>query len=216
MAEARLVLNHAALLASGEIRKALWASRALESKKAIAVNSGIACEHFVHLLAAHAFHRITPKAFYFSDDTHPNSLPVCGYFTNCPCQAKGSSMELNQVTLPATDVEASVSFYQKMGFELVVHSPHYARFKSTIGGATFSVHAMDALKEPSKTVLYFECPALDQQVATLKAKGLEFTQEPRDEPWLWREARLTDPAGNIICLYHAGENRLNPPWRVKN
>ena len=32
--------------------------------------------------------------------------------------------------------------------------------------------------------------------------------------WLWREARLVDPSGNVICLYHAGENRLNPPWRV--
>ena len=26
---------------------------------------------------------------------------------------------------------------------------------------------------------------------------------------------LRDPAGNLIALYHAGENRLNPPWRVK-
>ena len=27
---------------------------------------------------------------------------------------------------------------------------------------------------------------------------------------------LRDPAGNRITLYHAGENRLNPPWRVKD
>ena len=25
---------------------------------------------------------------------------------------------------------------------------------------------------------------------------------------------LRDPAGNAICLYHAGENRRFPPWRV--
>jgi catechol 2,3-dioxygenase-like lactoylglutathione lyase family enzyme len=124
-------------------------------------------------------------------------------------------MELNQVTLPATDVAASVAFYKKMGFEIIVDSPHYARFKSVVGEATFSVHATDALGEASKTVVYFECAALDEQVTGLKAKGIQFTQEPRDEPWLWREARLLDPAGNVICLYHAGENRLNPPWRVK-
>jgi hydroxymethylpyrimidine/phosphomethylpyrimidine kinase len=63
-------------------------------------------------------------------------------------------------------------------------------------------------------VIYLECDRLDEQVAELQAAGLSFDQEPRDEPWLWREARLRDPAGNVICLYRAGENRLNPPWRV--
>ncbi len=124
-------------------------------------------------------------------------------------------MELNQVTLPAVDVAASVAFYRKMGFELIVEAPHYARFMSAVGNVTFSVHAVDAMVEPSKTIVYFECSSLDQQVDALKSSGLHFAQDPRDEPWLWREARLVDPAGNIICLYHAGENRLNPPWRVK-
>ena len=124
-------------------------------------------------------------------------------------------MELNQVTLPATDVAASVAFYQRMGFELIVDSPHYARFKATVGDATFSLHAVDVLVAPSPTVAYFECAELDQQVAVLQARGFQFTQEPRDESWLWREARLVDPSGNVICLYHAGENRLNPPWRVR-
>ena len=124
-------------------------------------------------------------------------------------------MELNQVTLPAIDVATSVAFYKKMGFDIIVDSPHYARFKSAVGEATFSVHAVDANGEPSRTIVYFECSSLDEQVAALQARGIQFTQEPRDEPWLWREARLLDPAGNIICLYHAGENRLNPPWRVK-
>jgi catechol 2,3-dioxygenase-like lactoylglutathione lyase family enzyme len=123
-------------------------------------------------------------------------------------------MELNQVTLPATDVAASLAFYLKMGFELIVDSPHYARFRSTAGNATFSVHAVDAMAESSKTIVYFECSSLDEQVAALQARGVQFAQEPRDERWLWREARLVDPSGNVICLYHAGENRLNPPWRV--
>jgi catechol 2,3-dioxygenase-like lactoylglutathione lyase family enzyme len=124
-------------------------------------------------------------------------------------------MELNQVTLPAVDVAASVAFYRKMGFELIVDSPHYARFKATVGDATFSVHAVDRVSESSQTTIYFECAALDEQVASLEAKGIQFTHGPRDERWLWREARLLDPAGNVICLYYAGENRLNPPWRVK-
>jgi len=123
-------------------------------------------------------------------------------------------MELNQVTLPALDVAASVAFYRRMGFELIVDAPHYARFKSTVGNATFSVHVVEALAEAPRTIVYFECAALDQQVVELQAKGLRFAQEPRDEQWLWREARLIDPSGNVICLYHAGNNRLNPPWRI--
>ena len=27
-------------------------------------------------------------------------------------------------------------------------------------------------------------------------------------------AYLRDPDGNRLCLYFAGENRVNPPWRV--
>jgi predicted enzyme related to lactoylglutathione lyase len=123
-------------------------------------------------------------------------------------------LELNQVTLPATDVAASVAFYRRMGFAVIVDAPHYARFKSLVGDATFSVHKVESLAAPSPTVVYFECAALDQTVAELETQGLRFVQAPRDEPWLWREARLVDPAGNIVCLYHAGKNRLDPPWRV--
>jgi len=125
-------------------------------------------------------------------------------------------MELNQITLPATDVADSVAFYRVLGCELIVESAHYARFKSPQGEATFSVHLRDveAAHEDTQTVVYFECGALDMRVAELQALGIVFEQMPRDEPWLWREARLRDPAGNRLCLYRAGDMRLNPPWRV--
>jgi hydroxymethylpyrimidine/phosphomethylpyrimidine kinase len=63
-------------------------------------------------------------------------------------------------------------------------------------------------------VVYFECDDLDATVARLSAEGIEFKSGPKDEPWLWREARLKDPFGNELCLYHAGENRRFPPWRI--
>ena len=68
---------------------------------------------------------------------------------------------------------------------------------------------------PSQTLIYFECAELDQTVARLQAEGVEFSLLPTDQPWLWREAYLQDPDGNPLCLYYAGENRLNPPWRIK-
>jgi catechol 2,3-dioxygenase-like lactoylglutathione lyase family enzyme len=123
-------------------------------------------------------------------------------------------MNLNQVTLPALNVAESVAFYKRMGFELIVEAPHYARFKCPQGEASFSVHLVDAAPRSRDVVIYFEDAALDQTVKELRARGIRFTQEPRDEPWLWREARTQDPSGNVICLYWAGINRLSPPWRV--
>ena len=121
-------------------------------------------------------------------------------------------ISLNQVTLGATDYAASVSFYRALGLRQIVDSPEngYARFEAD-NGATLSIHADGT---PPGGVVYLESPALDAWVAKLKEAGMRFDQLPRDEDWLWREARLRDPHGNVICLYHAGENRRYPPWRV--
>ena len=123
-------------------------------------------------------------------------------------------MNLNQITLPALDIPASIAFYKRLGCTLLVESAHYARFKAPKGEVTLSVHLVDEAPTASQAVVYFECGALDLRVAELKAMGVQFTQDPKDESWLWREARLLDPSGNAICLYHAGSNRLNPSWRV--
>ena len=122
-------------------------------------------------------------------------------------------MNLNQVTLPATDIEVSKRFYRRMGFTQIVDSPEYARFECPEGGATFSLLLAD--NPPSGgAFVYFESDRLDDLYAELVSKGFAFLQEPRDERYLWREAVLEDPSGNRIVLYRAGENRRNPPWRV--
>jgi catechol 2,3-dioxygenase-like lactoylglutathione lyase family enzyme len=123
-------------------------------------------------------------------------------------------MNLNQVTLPSLSIAESVAFYQQMGFLQIVEDTHYARFLCTLGNATFSLHKVEQLAPESNTIIYFETETLDEQVRALQAKGMVFFQEPRDESWLWREARLYDPSHNVICLYFAGENRINPPWRI--
>jgi predicted enzyme related to lactoylglutathione lyase len=124
-------------------------------------------------------------------------------------------MQLNQITLPAVDVENSVAFYCGMGLRLIVSNlPRYARLECPEGGSTFSLHQVSQRPEPSDVVVYFECENLDAKVHQLQTSGYIFTQEPKDDEWLWREAYLTDPSGNVICLYWAGENRRNPPWRV--
>jgi hydroxymethylpyrimidine/phosphomethylpyrimidine kinase len=123
-------------------------------------------------------------------------------------------MKLNQVTVPCLDYEASVKFYATLGLRQIVASPpRYARFE-TPTGETFSIHRVDDTGPCSRAVIYFEVADVDRVVEDLRAKGLKFDSEPADESWLWREARLTDPAGNPLCIYHAGENRRYPPWRM--
>ena len=120
---------------------------------------------------------------------------------------------LNQVTVPARDLAQSIAFYETLGFTLIVRSEHYARFEVGDGTDTFSLHLADA-PAANGAQIYFECDDLDARVATLKAKGVVFDSGPEDKSWRWREAWLTDPAGVKLCLYHAGENRRFPPWRL--
>ncbi len=124
-------------------------------------------------------------------------------------------MQLNQVTLPAFDVSTSIAFFTGLGLRLIVSDlPDYARLECPDGDSTLSLHRVAIRQGPSDVVVYFECDDLDSRVRDLQARGYLFTQEPTDEDWLWREARLLDPTGNVICLYRAGHNRRFPPWRV--
>lgn len=124
-------------------------------------------------------------------------------------------MNLNQVTIYSAKPVETVEFFQKLGLTLIVDSlPRYARFECPEGNSTLSVNIADPAEPLNNIVLYFECENLDAEVDRLMALGLEFDEGPSDRPWLWRQAYLQDPNGNKICLFHAGENRKNPPWRV--
>ncbi|MEE3999786.1 VOC family protein [Tenacibaculum sp. FZY0031] len=124
-------------------------------------------------------------------------------------------MDLNQVTIPSIDVNASVLFYKKLGLHLIVDaSPRYVRFEVPDGDATFSIHQVEKLSKGEGITLYFEDENLDELVRELQEKGIQFTQLPKEQTWLWREAHLLDPDGNKLILFKAGEHRKNPPWRI--
>lgn len=126
-------------------------------------------------------------------------------------------MNLNQITIPSLDVARSITFYQQLGLRLIVDSvPRYARFVCPDGEATFSIHQVESIFPNPGLVIYFECEKLDDVVAKLKQTGITFDSDPQDQLWLWREAYLRDPDGNVICLFYAGENRLYPPWRIND
>jgi len=128
----------------------------------------------------------------------------------------GAGPRLNQVTVTGTNYERSVEFYRRLGLKQIIDNPpDYARFE-TAGGATFSVQIDPEEKIIATTAVYLECDDLDERVERLAREGLPFEHGPRNQPWMWREARLRDPDGNIIFLYKAGEARRFPPWRMES
>ncbi|TPE65038.1 bifunctional hydroxymethylpyrimidine kinase/phosphomethylpyrimidine kinase [Sandaracinobacter neustonicus] len=117
----------------------------------------------------------------------------------------GTSGRLNQITVTTRDYAASVAFYRALGLTQIVDAPpRYARFEGC-GGATLSIHAGEA---PGATV-YFEAADLDARAAALGVPVVA-------QSWGWREAELTDPAGNKLILFDGGTNRRFPEWRLKS
>ncbi|MGR6834157.1 VOC family protein [Aliivibrio wodanis] len=124
-------------------------------------------------------------------------------------------MNFNQVTLAVHDINLAVDFYKTLGLIQIVGSEHYARFSFPDGDATLSIYLdTDKRDLDCRGVIYFEHEELEQLVESLKSKGIVFSQELAMQSYLWKEAGLNDPSGNKIKLYWAGENRLNPPWKL--
>lgn len=123
-------------------------------------------------------------------------------------------MNLNQVTVTMPDLDEGWRFYCALGLVPIVDArPNYVRFICPDGDSTFSLHKGEAAG--NGTTIYFGCDDVDTQYENLVAAGITFSSPPQDQSWLWREAELFDPGGNRILLYFAGQNRINPPWRIR-
>lgn len=131
-----------------------------------------------------------------------------------------SGIRLNQITLVAIDMAASVLFYQNLGLILIVDSaPRYVRFEfppPPDGGApaTLSLHSVEKgwRDADSSALIYFEVDNVDDFLKDINILPLN---PPITQSYLWREADIKDPSGNRIRIYAAGDNRRFPPWRVK-
>lgn len=124
-------------------------------------------------------------------------------------------MRLNHITLSVGDVARSAAFYARLGLtQIVAAYPDYARFQAPDGEATLSLQRVDRPSAEKSASIHFEVDDVDATVEELQRAGFTFALAPVDQPYLWREAILLDPDGHRIFIYHAGENRLDPPWRV--
>jgi catechol 2,3-dioxygenase-like lactoylglutathione lyase family enzyme len=130
-----------------------------------------------------------------------------------------NGIRLNQVTLGASDMTASVSFYQSLGLTLIVDSaPRYVRFEfpdPPTGGepATLSLHSVDAGWTPASDwpLIYFE---VDDLTAFITGSGVSPLSAREMKSYDWEEADILDPAGNRIRLSKAGKARRFPDWRI--
>jgi catechol 2,3-dioxygenase-like lactoylglutathione lyase family enzyme len=124
-------------------------------------------------------------------------------------------VRLNHITLAVADVEASARFYARLGLpQIVADYPDYARFVAPAGDTTLSLHRLERQVPGSGASIHFEVEDVDRAVGELERAGFHFQHAPVDQPYLWREAILLDPDGHRIFIYHAAENRLDPPWRL--
>lgn len=123
-------------------------------------------------------------------------------------------MDLNQVMVEVRDFHESVAFYSMLGLRLIVSArDEYARFELPSGSSTFSIHLA---KQPrvGNTILYFEVDDVDRKYRELHERGVDFESPPTDQSYRWRTAFFADPSGNKLCLFHAGNERRFPPWRI--
>jgi catechol 2,3-dioxygenase-like lactoylglutathione lyase family enzyme len=118
------------------------------------------------------------------------------------------------MTVGSTDIVGAETFYLALGLELIVRNDHYLRFVCPDGGSTFSVDLVNAVDDDEQVTVYVEVDDVDAEFERLHQKGMQFEHPPADMPWLWREARRRDPDGHRLCIFYAGDNRVNPPWRL--
>jgi catechol 2,3-dioxygenase-like lactoylglutathione lyase family enzyme len=126
-------------------------------------------------------------------------------------------MRLSHATLFVSDLARSRAFYLRLGFTLVVDEAHYCRF--IVGGdTTLSIEKRENVKAGGADfgIEFESAAALDGEITRLAAAGVEIAETPVGRSWLWRDARVVDPDGHELLYFFAGQNKLDPPWRVKS
>ena len=108
-------------------------------------------------------------------------------------------MKLSYITLFVGDLPACHHFYRDcLGLEALQEDPRFVQL-STGGGSILALHASADPARCSRGVnLHFEVSDVAEAMTRLRARGVTFAGEPRDEPWGARVARTRDPAGNSV------------------
>jgi catechol 2,3-dioxygenase-like lactoylglutathione lyase family enzyme len=95
-----------------------------------------------------------------------------------------------------TDVQRSVAWYERAGFETSQHDEIYAFAHRP---RDLTIHLAQATNDelPGHGRLYFHCSDADRVAEEWRAAGID-VDGPRDESYGKREGAITDPDGNVI------------------
>lgn len=105
--------------------------------------------------------------------------------------------------LTVSDLPAALTFYTGLlGFQETYRFPDEgdpAFVTVKLGRSELGLGAGAAEPAPAFSLCVYadDC---DAAVATLRAAGTPVLEEPNDQPWGERMARVTDPAGNEIVI----------------
>jgi catechol 2,3-dioxygenase-like lactoylglutathione lyase family enzyme len=100
------------------------------------------------------------------------------------------------ISLPVSDVDRTVSFYQQFGFELLIRHDNFALLR--LGEGTIGLLKMDLSKWPGapRGAIHIELSTenLDALYEQLQARGVHFDSPPVDRSWE-RQMFTHDPDG---------------------
>lgn len=127
---------------------------------------------------------------------------------------------LNGLMLYATDVQASLDMYQKLGFDVVgAHPPLYGSVKlgdiliqfQDKRNPTDPDFQAEAMAEPKGggLFIYLQVSDVDRYYADIQKRGVLPTTAPRDWPSGNREFVVRDPDGYKLVFYqvHGAKQR---------
>jgi catechol 2,3-dioxygenase-like lactoylglutathione lyase family enzyme len=104
------------------------------------------------------------------------------------------------ITLCVSDLEQARNFYEQiLGLNKKYEYSSYVGFQC--GSVEIGLTPKENLrmgKDGVSIQLFVDC--VDEAYDQLKAKGVEFTVEPHDEPWGGRQAKFHDPDDNVLEL----------------
>jgi predicted enzyme related to lactoylglutathione lyase len=103
------------------------------------------------------------------------------------------------IWLPVSDIDRAVGFYRdSLGLEVAEHDGEWAEV--TAGDQKIGLNARETPAGEGGAVIAFSVDNLDDTVAQLRDKGVEFTGEISEHPW-GRLAPFKDPDGNDLQVY---------------
>jgi predicted enzyme related to lactoylglutathione lyase len=103
--------------------------------------------------------------------------------------------KIENITIPVSDLKKAINFYENiLGLKKRDEWSNYA---------TLNIGEMMLGLDPAPKAdlqIYMNVDDVDKVYDTLKAKGVRFLTEPKDQYWGGRTAMFTDPDGNKFIL----------------